>query len=387
MCAAAVTLLSACASPTPEGAATGDPIVVASVNSLSGPAAYPEASQAAQAVFDEFNANGGLDGRPIEYVVLDDKGDPTAAGTAARDAVSTHEAVALVGSASILDCEVNHPVYEEHGIVSIQGTGVDPYCFSTPNISPVNLGPFMGAELTLMHATQQLGLTSICGYFSNATGSWKAAYDAAIERWTAATGAQFTLTDFSIPYSQPDFTPQVVQAKEAGCDAIFFATIEPDALSMLKAANSQGMTDMTFLFLTSVYSSQFAEAAEFVGKGAYALAEFSPYSDSSVPGNEEWIALMEKHGVPLTSFAQGGYLAATHFLEGLQSIEGEVTRESVTQLFTGMADGYASTMTGTEWMFGSGDAHSSNRAGWPIQIAPGASAWTSAADDWILATD
>lgn len=68
-----------------SGGGEGAPIVVGSINTIiSGPATFPEASQAAAAVFDAFNDAGGLDGRKIDYKTLDDKGDPATATASAR---------------------------------------------------------------------------------------------------------------------------------------------------------------------------------------------------------------------------------------------------------------------------------------------------------------
>ena len=136
--------LTACGAQAPSSTATGDPIVVASVNALSGAASFPEASQAAKAVFDEFNDAGGLDGRMIEYTILDDKADPaTAAPASAREVVAEPRvgSARRVGEPARLRDQrrvlraAGHPL-------SIQGTGVDQVCFDNANISPVNVGPF-----------------------------------------------------------------------------------------------------------------------------------------------------------------------------------------------------------------------------------------------------
>lgn len=381
--AACLMALTACGGNATGSTATGEPIVVASVNALSGPATFSEASQAAKAVFDKFNAEGGLNGRPIQYEVLDDKTDPAAATAAARDAAGKG-AVALVGSASLLDCEVNSKYYEQEGLVSVQGTGVDPYCFTTPNISPVNAGPYLDARLTLTFGSEKLGLNKICG-FLQITGSTRPAYQKAFDSWTAATGKDFAMLDDTVPYGASDYTAYVVKAKQAGCDAIFSNGVEPDAAGVLKAAEAQGMKDMTFLFLTSAYSEQFAQAASFVGKGVYVPAEFTPYTVDGIAANDDWKALMEQNNIPLTSFGQGGYLAATHFLEMLKTIEGEVTREAVTAAFKAQTKPYENPMTGTPFIFGDGDSHSSNTAGWPITIRPGSTTWESAADEWMSA--
>lgn len=381
---ALTALVLAGCSGTDGSSGDTNPIVVGSINALSGPGVFAEASQAAAAVFDDYNSAGGLDGRQIDYVVVDDKGDPSVGTAAARDIVAGQGAVAMVGSASTLDCEVNGAYYVQEGIVSIQGTGVDPVCFANPNISPTNAGPYQDALLALTYASTQLDVSSICGLVPT-IGSQLPAFKAAFAQWTESTGDDFTVLDDTVTFGAADFTPNVVKAKEAGCDAILFTGVAPDALGVLKAAEAQGMDDVTFVFLTAVYSVEFAKAATWVGAGLYVPAEFSPYTSPEVPGNEDWQALMEKNNIPLTSFGQGGYLAAKHFIQMIESIDGPVTRESVTAAFTAQTEGYANEMTGTPWIFGDGDSHGSNTAGWPIKIEPGSDVWTAAGDDWFTA--
>ena len=62
---AAAVLLGTAACAGAESGSSG-PIVVGSVNALSGAATFPEASQAAKAVFDAANASGGVNGRQIQ---------------------------------------------------------------------------------------------------------------------------------------------------------------------------------------------------------------------------------------------------------------------------------------------------------------------------------
>ncbi|QUY62815.1 ABC transporter substrate-binding protein [Gulosibacter molinativorax] len=386
MAAAGALVLSGCAGGGGSGASTadGEPIVVSSVNALSGAGTFPEASEAAQAVFDDYNANGGLDGRPIEYNIFDDKGDPATASQVAREAVE-NGSVALVGGASALDCEVNHAYYEENDILSVQGTGVDPYCFSTPNISPTNAGPYIDTELSLTYGSEVLGLEKICGLLA-IEGSTRDAYQEAIDNWSAATGNELAMLDDTLTYATADYTPYVVQIKEAGCDAVYGNMIEPGIVGLLNASEAQGL-DVSFLLLTSGYSEQLASQVTYTGQGIYTAAEFAPYTDESVSGNEDWAALMDEHGINKTAFAQGGYLAAMHFIEVIEGIDGDITRESVNEALRGMTEPIESTMTGTPWIFGPGDSHGSNTAGWPIGILPGETTWSAVADDWIFASN
>ncbi|WP_419839715.1 ABC transporter substrate-binding protein [Candidatus Poriferisodalis sp.] len=129
---------TAAVSEEPDGesaAADGEPIRVGNVSSLTGGALFPEASAAAKAVFDRVNDRGGISGRPLELIVEDDGGAPEGAAAAARKLVEQDNVVALVGSASVLECAVNSGFYAEQGVYSIQAPAWT-RCASCPRTSP-----------------------------------------------------------------------------------------------------------------------------------------------------------------------------------------------------------------------------------------------------------
>ncbi|QTX05370.1 ABC transporter substrate-binding protein [Agromyces archimandritae] len=379
--AASALVLAGCAGG--QGGADS-PIVVGSVNTISGAATFPEASEAAAAVFDAFNDAGGLDGRKIDYRAEDDKGDPATASAAARQLVGSDEAVAMVGSASLIECEINQKYYEQEGILSLPGIGVDTGCFNSPNIAPANVGPFNDLTLTLQYGSEVLGIDRICVLLEIA-GSTRPTYQAAIDRWSETTGKELFYLDDTVPYGASDYTPYIVKAKQAGCEAISGNPVEPDAIGWIKAANAQGWDDVTYLLLTSAYSENFASSVSEAGAGIYVPAEFYPYTAPS-DINEDWQTLMEANDIPLTAFSQGGYLAATFFIEVLEGIDGDVTRESVAEALQAM-DPIETPMLGTPYVFGTAETHDQLTAGWPIVLKSGTNTWENAADDWLHILD
>lgn len=376
LAAAATMFVTACSS---EGKAEG-PIVVSSVNTLSGPIVLADPSEAAKAVFDEYNAAGGLNGRKIEYSALDDKTDPGAASSAARDATNRRGAVALVGSTSNVDCAVNSRFYAQAKIGSIPGLGTDPFCFNDPSFSPTNTGPFLGAELTLGLADDQLALNKICAVIGVGGGA-QDAFETSFKNWSERSGKELAWVEF-IPYGSPDFTPYVIRAKKSGCDGLLFNGGPEQALALMNASKAQA-ADFTYLFFTSAYTDKFAAAAPKTGKGVYIVAEYAPYTDVKNAATADWRRVMEKHNVPLTSFAQGGYLAAKYFIQALEGIEGDITRQSVTEALKTQKSAFKNPMVGTPWMFGPGRAHASNTAGWPVVLRPGASTWEDVTGGWL----
>ncbi|WP_051060519.1 ABC transporter substrate-binding protein [Nocardiopsis baichengensis] len=96
------------AGQTGEGAAadldvstgvTDDTVTIGAHMPLTGPAApgYSQISVGAQAVYDFVNANGGVQGRSIEYLAEDDAYDPTRTVEVTRELVHDDEIFAMVG--------------------------------------------------------------------------------------------------------------------------------------------------------------------------------------------------------------------------------------------------------------------------------------------------
>jgi len=378
---AAVAALALTGCSGGDGGGEGSTIKIGSVNSLSGAATFPEASEAAKAVFDRVNDEGGVNGHKIDYKTIDDKGDPATATAAARELVGSDEVVALVGGASLIECEINQKYYEQEKVLSMPGTGVDTGCFNTPNIAPVNLGPFNDMTLTLLNGSENLGLDDICVLLEIA-GSTEPAYRAGVERWTEITGKEPKYVDASVPYGGSDYTPYIVKAKESGCKAIAVNAVEPDAIGQVKAAQAQGWDDVTFLFLTSVYSDNFAKALDWTGAGAHIPAEFYPFTEEN-EATDDWRQLMTDNDIALTSFSQGGYLAAMNFIEVVKGMDGDITRETVSEALQNM-DPIENPMVAFPYQFKDIAAQDFQPGGWPVVLKSGTNAWEKSADDWLM---
>ncbi|RDI74366.1 Periplasmic binding protein [Gaiella occulta] len=359
-------------------AAAAGPIKVGAISSLTGPVPFPESSAAAKAVFDQVNATGGINGRKIKYIVADDKADPALAAQAARRLVDQDGVVGMAGSASLLECAVNAAFYKQKGVYAIQGTGVDPVCFNSPNISAVNTGPYLGTTAGLYFASEVLKDTKVCMIFYNIPG-FESAVKQSVARWTAITGKELTYFDMSLGLAD-DPTPQIVKAKEKGCQAIVHNGLEAHAIVWGKALKAQGLT-VHEIALTSAYTDKVAkELAQAGAEGIYANSEFEPYLSSS-PALKDWRALMKKARVPQTSFAEGGYLAATFFVQALRTINGPITRKSVAAALLRLKP-IKHPMVGSPYSFGRGSAHNPNRASKFVQVQNGR--WVVVTPKWLV---
>lgn len=376
---AAALALAGCSSDSSGGGeATGEPIVVAASSSLT---FFPEAPQAVQAVFDEYNAAGGLNGRPLEYNVCDDKVDPAASAQCQKDALSAG-AVAMVGSSSLLDCAVNWKTWIDNDMVSLSGTGVDPYCFGTSNVAPANTGPFFDGQATIQQAFLD-GNKEICGLFATADPSTKQAYVDMVANWEAFSGQKMAAVDDSVGYGA-DYTSNVsALISGANCDSFVFLGVGPDVLGMINVLTQQGIKAPVYV-QTSCYYPEFAASAASYGGEISVPAEFAPLDDAA---NDDFKALMDSAGVPQSSFAQGGYLAAKNFIQILETIEGDtIDAAAVTAAAKAMTTPDENKMRGNAWIFGEGDTHQANASSWELRIEPGSGVWTSKGP-WLSAED
>jgi branched-chain amino acid transport system substrate-binding protein len=384
LAAAGTTLALAAAgcggSGSDSGGGPGDPIKLGAISSLTGQLQFPETTAAAKAVFDRVNAAGGVDGRKIEYVVEDDKAQPAVASQAARRLVDQEGVVALVGGTSLASCAVNGAYLTKSKVLAVEGAGVLPQCFTSPNIAPVNTGPFAGYTSLLYFASQELKAEKVCAIVLSVPGL-NDGYLAAAKRWETITGRKLAALDNSVGVSD-DPTPAVLKMKQAGCDAVAFNANEPQVAPMLKAAEQQGVLDgVDWITLTSGYTAGAGKALAKQGTtGLYSNSEYEPYtSDSAVL--DDWRALMAKAKVPLSSFAEGGYLSATILVDTLKGIDGDITRESVTKALHATTD-YRSDLVGSPFSFAPAKAHNPNQASKIVQVAEDGT-WKTVSKDWL----
>lgn len=111
--------LAGCATNTPApasssssaGGLSGTPIKTVTVSAVdwNGPT-YESAQVAAKAYEKWINANGGINGHPLQVTTCDDKGDPTQTAACARNAIADG-AIADVGSFTY-NASVSVPIYQ-----------------------------------------------------------------------------------------------------------------------------------------------------------------------------------------------------------------------------------------------------------------------------------
>jgi branched-chain amino acid transport system substrate-binding protein len=140
--------------------ATGSPIPIGVVVSITGLGTVKESSDATKAYFDCVNANGGIHGRPIVYLVEDDQGKVDIGVQVAKKLVRDENVYAIIGGLSATDCVANGQYYAAQNILDV-GQGIALQCFQSKNIAEINAGARQGGIATADYARRKLGANSV----------------------------------------------------------------------------------------------------------------------------------------------------------------------------------------------------------------------------------
>jgi branched-chain amino acid transport system substrate-binding protein len=352
--------------------ATGEPIPIGAVVGKTGPDDFSASALAAQAYFRCVNANGGINGRPVEYTILDDQWNPEVAAQVATKLVKDRKVVAMVGSSSFVECGVNAKMYAQEDVMVIAGVGVPRECFFAKNYAPVNAGPRVSAAVVAMHMAQAYKAKKMVCVIPNipSLGNW--ACDG-VKDWGKANGVAVDV--IAIDPGSPDATSTMLQAASGKPDAIVLNVPKGILVPMLAAAEQQGLAKkIHFGSSTPAYNFDVPKAIGPAWNNNFDIhLEFLPV-ESAGADNLNWKATMDAYGAktdPRDSFAQAGYLAARVATEALLKLDPKkIDRASVSAALRAVK-GFKSDILCRPFYVGDGARHNANSSGPIMQVSNG----------------
>jgi branched-chain amino acid transport system substrate-binding protein len=319
--------LTACSGPDAGGTAGGNGeggvITLGAVVGETGGFPFAQVLPGVQAYLSMVNDDGGVGGYTFDLVTADDKSDASEAAQAARKLVQQDGVVAMVGSASLVDCDANGAFYESQSIATV-GLGVSPTCFDSPNWMPVNPGPFVGQMAQMTYAFDTLGARTVCGAFADDPAARD--YVVALADWFGeTTGNRMAYVDVNIdPSASP--VPAVTKAKSEGCEALLVSTPAPSVVAFLRAAESIGF-DGTILAAATAMDPSVPEALGHLAEsgargetdaGLIVVSEVASVTSTAPDVVEASEVLRDADAVP-SFWTFVGWLSAAVFVHALEA--------------------------------------------------------------------
>jgi branched-chain amino acid transport system substrate-binding protein len=353
--------------------ATGKPIPIGGVTSMSGIGSFKEAGDAAKAYFDCVNDNGGIHGRPITYHAEDDQSQLDVAAQAAKKLVGDEGVYVMIGSTSFIECIPNASYYLKENVLEI-GLGIPSQCFQSKNIAEINAGPRQSGIGGADYARRVLGAKSLVCSIPKFPGSDYSCRG--LEEWGKKYGVKVT-SIYSDPVS-PDYGSLVLQFLATGADAIMIYGTDDTGARILEAAEQQdAAAKMKWTTPTSYYTVRFPAAIDvkYWNDRLWVNAELAPL-DSKGKDNQNWIAVMDAYGgkVLRDSFSQAGYIAGRIAVNAMLTIKNpdDINRNTVTAAIQNMTP-YETDILCQPWYWGGPGAteHNANHVTRTVTIHDG----------------
>ncbi len=323
-----------CGSPDAQGQkATGEPIKLGAIVTNQPGVDFTWITNMAKAYFDCVNDNGGINGRPIDYIIEEEQTDPQVIASLATKLVEQDQVLGLSGSTSLIECAVNRDYYAAQGYYAIIA-GVSQDCFTSPNFSAVNMGPYYsglgGAQAALRAGAKGTMVVAAV----NAPGF--DVVNSGVVDFAEQNGLKGVSILEDVPIADPaGFAQRLVrEAGEGG--AVVLVYTGPVVLPILQAAEQQGLIDsVVWASATPPNDPSVAAALSPAWNDKFLInAEFNVL-DSGLPDQNHMNAVREQYApdVQSSSFAQMGYLVGRVTTEALLGIQGDITKESVNAAF------------------------------------------------------
>lgn len=196
-------------------ALSGEPIRLMSITTVGTSGSdLPEIFSAGRAAVDAVNADGGIDGRPLELIECNDQFDPNIAARCGRDAVAKG-VVAVTGSAGNT-ADAYFPILEAAGIPLIGSAGQQNPELTSPNsylITSGTIGEIYGAAMGLLDAGRN---KLAIAYVDVAAGKFLA--DGVAKAIEGAGGEPAVMVP--IPFDATDLTAYAAQIVDGGADGV-----------------------------------------------------------------------------------------------------------------------------------------------------------------------
>lgn len=359
----------ACGLATGEKA-SGEPINIGGVVVNQPGVDFTDITDAAKAYFECVNDNGGINGRPVNYIIKEEQSDPQQVAAVATQLLEDDDVVAMVGNASLLDCTVNDGLYADAGIKAIVA-GVPTECFNSPSFAPMNFGPYF-ASIAAAQALAERGVDKIVVVTADTPGAEFANSGATDYADKEGIPSESLLETVPISDASGLALRLVDAAGPNGGVELNFSP--PELIKVFSAIAQQGLIDAVEWSCVSCIDDSIVESLDPAWNGKLiAISEFGLVTATN-EDTQLFRDVMAKYsaGTPVGNFAQMGFLAAKFATAAMLALDpADITREGVNQAIIDLEPASDAMLCGP-FYYGEGDVHVPNNFARTLGVADGA---------------
>lgn len=287
------------------------------------------AVKGAQQYFDEVNANGGVNGRKITYIVEDHGYNPSKAVQIVNKLVNSDQVFAMLLSLGTPHNLAAFKIQDPKGI---------------PNVSPLTAARQMLQDPLDVHYAgtssyydqiresikwmkDNQGVTTVCSMYLP-TDFGVEIKEGSVEQ-AEESGLKFGAETTHKP-DESEFAGPLQKLNKAGCDLVTVALGLRQIITVLGTAKKLGYNDMKFLGSSAAFNTVVGKVPGGITEGFYAASGWQDHETrADVPAVAEWVAAYtESVGEAPGTGSLLGRTAAEIFVRALEAAGPDLTHES-----------------------------------------------------------
>ena len=304
-------------SGTSAAAPKGALIKIGVIGSLTGPQASSsdQGATVAPAWAAWINANGGIDGHPVQVIVLDDKGDPATAQAAGQQFASDGVAAIVVSSDNLVSAFDSAAIAK--GIPLISGSANSSDWYTKPGMFPTPTGVINGVAAQVAVAVKYGHAKKFANLYCAEVAAC-AQVNPVLQGAAKAAGIGYT--QLAVSSTAPSYTAQCLQLKQEGVDYAQLNFSTAAAVRFVQNCQAQG------------YNPTWGSSEQAVGTAFASIPNltvfgpaFSFPSVAGAPPADQFRSVMQKYATN-SNWREG---TASFTWDGLQALAQAVKDENI----------------------------------------------------------
>ena len=338
LAAAALASGTAMAQKRYDQGANDKEIILGHINPYSGPAsAYGAIGKSIGAYFDKVNAEGGVNGRKIKFITLDDGYNPAKTVEQARKLVEQDEVLLVFQTLGTPPNSAIHKYMNEKKVPQLfVATGATKW--GDPKNFPWTMGwqPNYQSEAKIYatHMLENKPNGKIAILYQN--DDYGKDYLKGFEDGLGAKAASMIVSRLSYEVTDPTVDSQMVSLKASGADTFFNVTTPKFAAQAIKKAAELGWKPLHYLnSVSSAVGSVLVPAGIEASVGLITAGYIKDPTDPQFQKGKEWddwLAYMKKYhpsGDLKDNFNVYGYTVAQTMVQVLKQAGDNLTRANI----------------------------------------------------------
>jgi branched-chain amino acid transport system substrate-binding protein len=325
----------------------GDEIRIGQTLPYSGPASgFGTIGRTQEAFFEKINAEGGINGRKVKFITLDDGYSPPKTVEQTRKLVEQDEVLMMFGSLgtatnSAVQRYLNTKKVPQLFVLSGATKWAEPQKFpwTMPGMAAYESEGVVYAKYILQTKPDaKIAILSQNDDFGRD-------YVAGFKRALGAKAASMIVAEASYETSAPTISSQLSTQKSSGANVVFGVVLGKFTSQMVKGVAEMGWKPDLFFVPTSASSISFLEPAGL--DNAVGLISSSNQKDTmdpqwaSDPGVKEYFAFMKQY-MPNADLSNSNYAAGYHYatllMTVLRACNGDFSRDNILKQAASLKD-------------------------------------------------